>query len=359
MNLLKTVDRWRKAIMHRMTKNIGASSLDLNIDPSVKIEIKRVLVCRPNHRLGNQLLLTPMIQEVAATFPDCKIDLFVKGGLGPIIFANYKNINNIIQLPKKPQREFIQYIKGWLALRKNRYDLVINTVKGSSSGRLSAYWARATYKFFGDEVEDIKLKYQDHEHVAKYPIYNLRDYLTRLGFPKREQPIPSLDLKLSASEIAEGKKILDDLVDNEKKTICLFTYATGAKCYSEVWWTKFYGQLKEAYNNYNFIEVLPVENISKIAFKAPAFYSKDIREIGSVIAHTEVFIGADSGIMHLSSAVHTPTVGLFSVTNPHIFQPYNNNSVGINTNNGTAEDWIKIIDAILLQRAQAVKPVDL
>jgi ADP-heptose:LPS heptosyltransferase len=37
------------------------------------------------------------------------------------------------------------------------------------------------------------------------------------------------------------------------------------------------------------------------------FYSKDIREIGAVIANTEIFIGADSGIMHLASASLTPT----------------------------------------------------
>jgi ADP-heptose:LPS heptosyltransferase len=41
------------------------------------------------------------------------------------------------------------------------------------------------------------------------------------------------------------------------------------------------------------------ENVSQIAFKSPTFYSKDIREIGAVIANTEIFIGADSGIMHL------------------------------------------------------------
>jgi hypothetical protein len=38
------------------------------------------------------------------------------------------------------------------------------------------------------------------------------------------------------------------------------------------------------------------ENVSQIAFK-PTFYSKDIREIGAVIANTEIFIGADSGII--------------------------------------------------------------
>jgi predicted Rossmann-fold nucleotide-binding protein len=57
--------------------------------------------------------------------------------------------------------------------------------------------------------------------------------------------------------------------------------------------------------------VLPVENVSQIGFKAPTFYSKDVREIGALMANTEVFIGGDSGIMHLASASKVSTVGLF------------------------------------------------
>jgi hypothetical protein len=70
-----------------------------------------------------------------------------------------------------------------------------------------------------------------------------------------------------------------------------------------------YDRLKAEYSNYNIIEVLPVENVSQIGFKAPTFYSKDVREIGALMANTEVFIGGDSGIMHLASA--SKVSGLF------------------------------------------------
>lgn len=333
--------------MHSVTKNIGNSHVDRNINLTVKVEINRVLICRPNHRLGNQLLITPLLQEVIATFPQCKIDLFVKGNLAPTLFRNYENINHIIRLPKKPFKHLIKYIQGWISIKKNHYDFVINVVKNSSSGRLSAHFANSKYKFFGDD-DETQPKYKDHEHVAKRPVYNFRNYLTKLGFPKNDKQIASLHLKLSPFEIAEGQKILKRLVNNEKKTICLYTYATGDKCYSEFWWAKFYERLKTEYQNHNIIEVLPIENISKISFKAPTFYSKDIRQIGSFIANTEVFISADSGIMHLASSVQTPTVGLFSVTDAETYRPYNNNSVGINTNNCDTDECIKILNKILL-----------
>ena len=66
-----------------------------------------------------------------------------------------------------------------------------------------------------------------------------------------------------------------------------------------------------------------------------------------MIANTEVFIGADSGIMHLASAAHTPTVGLFSVTDQSLYAPYNDNSVAINTNLIDTDECIQVIHNIL------------
>jgi ADP-heptose:LPS heptosyltransferase len=172
-------------------------------------------------------------------------------------------------------------------------------------------------------------------------------FLSKFGFPINDKKIPSLDIKLSSSEIVEGKKSVLNLVNNQKKTICIFTYATGDKCYSETWWEKFYDRLIVEFPDYNIIEILPIENISKINFKAPTFYSKDIREMAGLIANTEVFIGADSGIMHLASAAQTTTVGLFSVSNLSKYQPYSNNSFALDTNTGDLNDWFKELHKII------------
>lgn len=337
----------RKVLMQKITKNVGKSQFDRDIDLS-KIEIKKILICRPNHRLGNLLLITPLLQEIIDTFPQCEIDLFVRGNLASILFKNHENVNRIIKLPGKPFDHLIKYSQAWISLKKQHYDIVINVDKNSSSGRLSTQFSNSKFKIFGDLEEDVSLKYKDYEHFAKFPVYNFRNSLNKLGFMENQNPIPPLNLKLSPLEIAEGEKKLKKLVNNDKKTISLFTHATGSKCYSEVWWENFYGRLKEEYQkDYNIIEILPIENISKISFKAPSFYSKDVREIGSLMANTEVFIGADSGMMHLASAAQTPTVGLFSVTNPNKYGPYNNKSVAINTNTTNTNESIEILNSIL------------
>lgn len=337
----------RSAFMRALTKGMGTKPVG---SPGVVIDnsnVQRILVCRPNHRLGNLLLITPVIHAMVETFPEAKIDLFTKGGLGSIIFKNHKSINQIIQLPKKPFKSLWSYINGWLAIRRNNYDLVINVIRESSSGRIAARISKAKYKFFGDGDMDTLQKYGDHKHIAKYPIYNLHNYLSAVGITNISMPVTPLDLKLSPDELAAGKKILDDLVDNSRRTICIYTFATGNKCYSKDWWSPFYERLKTEYSGYNILEILPVENVSQIDFKATSFYSKDIREIAAVIANTEVFIGADSGIMHLASAAHAPTVGFFSVTDHAIYGPYNEHSVSLNTTTTRMDDWISAINKIL------------
>ncbi|WP_241910435.1 glycosyltransferase family 9 protein [Pseudotamlana carrageenivorans] len=338
--------------MKALTKRVGASYVEPQKGDLHIKNIKKILIIRPNHRLGNQLLLTPLVQEVIRTFPESHVDLFVKGGVAHPVFEKYKEISQIIKLPKKPWSNLYKYIKCWISIKSRTYDLVINADKNSSSGRLLTALAQAKFKIFGDVDESIINKYEDYKHISKYPIYNLRHYLTVLGVENTNKNMPLLDIKLSDIEISKGKKMLDNITNNNnnnnnKKTICIYTNATGNKCYSETWWETFYARLQKEYPEFNIIEMLPIENISRINFKAVHFYSEDIREMASIIRNTSVFIAADNGVMHLASASLTPTVGFFSVTHVEIYKPYGNGSVALHTNKTNIEDWITTIDKIL------------
>jgi len=348
MSNLKSINEFRRKLMHQLTKNIGnTSNLSKFKNKHPNIKIKKVLICRPNHRLGNLLLITPLVQEVIEAFPECEIDLMVQGGLAPILFENYTNVKTIISLPKRSFKYPIEYLKGIFSLKKKEYDMAINAVKGSSSGKIYVKMASAKFKILEGDQDQIEKLHKDYKHIAKFQVYSFRDYLVQLGFPKNNRPVKSLNLKLSTDEILIGKKELRDLVANDKKTICIFTHATDDKCYSESWWTSFYEKLKSQFETYNIMEILPIENISKINFQAPSYYSKDIRKMAALMANTAIFIGADSGIMHLASASPTKTIGLFSRANQEKYQPYGDGSLAINTNENDIDQCIKIIHEVL------------
>ena len=197
------------------------------------------MVSRPNSRLGNQLLITPLLQELSDIFPEAQIDLFVRGGLAPILFQNYTNIDTIFKLPGRPFEHLISYFSIWLRLIMTHYDLAINAESGSSSGRLSVKFAHAKYKVYDLSDNQLEKLYSDYRHMAKHPVYTLRKLLDR----KIDLPIHPLSIKLNSKEKEYGKKFLQQFVGNSKKTICLYTYATGNKCYSKDLWRTLYAKL--------------------------------------------------------------------------------------------------------------------
>jgi heptosyltransferase III len=345
MTFKKRINNFRRKLMRKLTQDLSTDvSVEVTVDAA---EIKRILICRPNHRLGNMLLITPLVQEIMTTFPSAKIDLMVKGGAAHVIFKNYPSIGSIIQLPKKAFTQPLAYLRSWASLKKSPYDIVINAVRGSSSGRLATKYATARFRFFGYEDDSLQLTYSDYRHIAKYPVYNVRHFLKRLGLSKNEHPVAPLDIKLTDAEIVTGKKLLSELVPNTEKIIGLYTFATGDKCYPPSWWMPFFERLKSEFPDYAFMEILPVENVSQINFTAPAYYSKDVREMCGVMANLTAVIASDSGIMHLAAASQIPTIGLFSVTHPATYQPYGNNSTGIDTNQTDTQGCMAILRTIL------------
>jgi hypothetical protein len=71
MDLKTDINTLRRKLMRRLTKNVGASQFDQNIDLT-KVKFNKILICRPNPRLGNQLLITPYYKRSLPLFPNAK-----------------------------------------------------------------------------------------------------------------------------------------------------------------------------------------------------------------------------------------------------------------------------------------------
>ncbi len=343
----KKINNYRRKIMKSLTRKIGNTHEPKPGDLKDLNDVKHVLIVRTNHRLGNLILITPLVQEVIATFPNAKIDLIVQGFLGPIIFENYEAVDQITRLPKKPFKNFKDYIKGATSVRKKKYDFAINAVIGSSSGRLYTQLAHATFKIYGEDEQDFSAHYEDGMHIAKEQVYAFRAYMERLGFPDQHHPVKNLSVELTNEESQRGLAKLREIANDSKKTISLFTFATGDKCYKPDWWIPFYKRLQLEFPNYHIVEVLPYENVSQIGFTAPSYYSKDIREIAAFISHTDVWVGADCGIMHLASASGAPVVGLFSRMNRDVYEPFNGKSFSLFTGDLKYDQIINAVDGVL------------
>lgn len=341
------INDYKRSFMKSLTRRLGKTHVPKPGDLEDLNSVKRVLIVRTNHRLGNLLLITPLVQEVMHFFPNAQIDLIIQGFLGPVIFENYKAVDQITRLPKKPFKNLKEYIKGALSVRKRKYDFAINAVRGSSSGRLYTQMARAKFRVFGEDQQDFSAHYKDGMHIAKEQVYALRTYMQQLGFTDQYLPVKNLNIELTTAESEKGLSKLREIADHSKKTIAIFTFASGDKCYQPDWWIPFYERLQAEYPDYHIVEVLPYENVSQINFTAPSYYSKDIREIAAFISHTAVWIGADCGIMHLASAAGAPVVGLFSRANQDDYGPFNGKSFSLYTVDLTNDQIIDAVNGVL------------
>lgn len=343
----KQINSVRKVLLYSVTRWIKGGKRDAS-NPIEIDNIRRVLISRPNSRLGNLLMVTPLVQDIQRQLPNAKIDLFVRGGVGYPIFENYSNVENLIVLPSKPFKELVKYMKVWWKMRKEKYDLVLNVIPNSSSGRLSAQLSTASLKDFGDEIEMLKKEYVDYGHMAKLPVYNFRNLLKDYGLENdMNYPMPTLSFNLTNSELLNSEKVYQNLIGNDKPTIYIYTYATGNKCLTSEWWLSFYEKLKIQFDAYNIVEVLPKEKISQVNFIAPSYYSIDLHEMSGVISKGSLFITADCGVMHLASASNIPTLGLFNITSIDCYGPYNGGSKAVYSDKVNQDDIIKLANDML------------
>lgn len=69
--------------------------------------------------------------------------------------------------------------------------------------------------------------------------------------------------------------------------------------------------------------------------------------MGFLVFNCMLFIGLDSGPMHLASVLNIPVVGVFRTTNPQRWGPFNNNSLIVKISSSTETDFSKEIDDIV------------
>lgn len=319
---LKKFKRFRRQLFQHVAAK--GKHLHSRSDPGLDIDfsINRILIAKTVKSLGNLLGLTSLLSELEKRFPGSEVDIITSTPMTQELYRNFGQIGRIYQLPRVAFWQPVQYFKEILSIRRRTYDLVINPSAFSNSGRFLSWLARSTnYIAATPAGTDDSVP----RHFAKQPVYLLRRHLSDSSKLIKEKS-PPLGIRLSQKEANWGANVLQSITTPKHRkngrTIALFTNATGAKCYSEQWWAEFYGQLSEKLHWFNFVEILPADGHSRLSFRIPTFYSSDIRKVGAVISATDAFIGADSGIMHLASAVHTHTIGLFSASDPEFWAPF-------------------------------------
>ncbi|MEO5565567.1 MAG: glycosyltransferase family 9 protein [Luteimonas sp.] len=291
--------------------------------------IHRIVVLRPNHRLGNTLLLTPLISELEHLYPGAEVDILTAGGAASEVFARHDSVRNLWILPNRLARHPLASWRTIHRMHRQHYDMAIDPCLGSQSGRVFLSIVKAKHKLgfeqFGMDggvTCHIPVP-QNLSHMGQLPVYLLRrgckeDYAAR--------DCPRLDVRLSSEELRQGserlRRLLQGLPGNEGPVIALFGEATGSKAFPEGWWIEMIQRLQHLRPDHRFIEIIPASGTSKFNNAYPVYYSTSVRRMSAVMAASSFVVSADCGVMHLAAASGVATAGIFRVTKPLQYGPY-------------------------------------
>jgi len=304
--------------------------------PLPRAGIFRILVCRTSHSLGNTLFMTPLLQEIEATWPGAEVDLITRYAGARQIFENHASIRRILHLPRRGLRHPLRWLEALWQLRRRRYDLVIDTDVRSRTSRWLLRMAHGRHKlgFGGRGGPTLAVNAaQAPKHAAHFPVFLLRQALGN-----HSRTYPPLSTRLTSLERAHGAARLAQVVGDTARTsrgiVGVFANATGPKAMTPQWWAEFMRVAETQLSGYTIVEIIPAFGRSMLGGRYPAYYSSDIRNLSKFLSALSTLICLDCGIMHLARASGTPVAAVFTTTDVAIWGPY---GVGAHVVHGDAQ----------------------
>nr|WP_298411829.1 glycosyltransferase family 9 protein [uncultured Halomonas sp.] len=309
--------------LEKQLKNVVFSLLHQLLTSSHKTHIsqltgiKKILLIRPNFRIGNALISTPAIDAFQQKYPNASIDFLVTDNTA-LLFDNlpinklFSSSRSSLLMPWKPLLLIAQ-------LRKEKYDLVVQLGGGGSlTGFLYAKSIDARYSMGmpnkGKSWYDITVKGKSR-HAYDLPVLFSR----MLGTTCRSRPI----LKLSDSEKTDAKKMLQSLgmiLEDSKSLesfIALFVGGHLDKRCPLPFWQRLILRLEEEGIKHvvflgpeEFRLAKPLQDTLDTCIHGSLCQPRPLRQFVAMLSHAKLLITPDSGPMHIAIALDKPTITL-------------------------------------------------
>lgn len=299
---MKTGCKLNKDQSHKVTRNFIYRRPKYHIDITKKRSIRSILVYLPEEAMTFHIIVTSLLQEIVATFPDCKIDLLLTNKQAIPIFKNFQNIGSIIFVPHFSCSSFINYAKVIFKLRSKRYDLAINAGLNMHENKFWWHWINARNQFLATGKNN-HAGTAENCHVIRFRKY-LEDYIL---VTNRTQ-VPKIDIRLDGQERFEGRHNFDAF-DNSLPVIGLIRDALPNDGKDIL--GKLYQVLKTELPQFNIIEIFPDE-CAPGQSRQISFRYQDIRKTAALLSATQLCITTDTALAFLAAAVNTPVLVLYS-----------------------------------------------
>ena len=310
MSLIKRIEQWgRRHAAAAIRVNAPQSGRSLPQQPS------RILVIRTDNRLGNLVLMEPLLRSLKMRFPQAELDILASDVFSELLECQGYNV---IHADKKGQirnpGKFWNLIEE---LRSRSYDAAIDAAHPHSfslSGAVSTLLSGADCRISTDAGDSPRWYTHTvaepsmdwHESRALHSLGSVWDGWPEWS-PPELHPLDAVERNAAGLHVgASGNKgypieQLEELVDRICRRVIL-----------EIYWGSSDERKTAEYLGSRYpVAVMPELSISDLIDK---------------IAGLRLFITPDNGPMHIASALSVPVTAIFRIDNMERFAPLSEGS---------------------------------
>ncbi|MHB9030730.1 MAG: glycosyltransferase family 9 protein [Candidatus Latescibacterota bacterium] len=313
--------------------------------------ISRILVIRQDSRLGNLVLMTPLLSALKAAFPEAEVDALISEGFEEILAGN-PNVDRLFLFRKRTFRLFPwRYIGLTRELRRKRYDLAIDVSDGrhfSLNGALLLRFSGARHRLGYDrEDASVFMNVLVPPPPADMPMADaIRDILKPIVPGIREYPTVfylSDDDRVFAGEWLQ----VHDISEYDS----FFVFHPGGKG-KKRWGAGNFAELIDRIAGVTGARIVVAgagaerETIGimmkRTRIRFDVLENVTVGQMAAIIDRCDLFVSGDTGPMHVAVALGRPVVAIFQTSNHRVYGPRAKNSRIV-----TGEDSEVTVDAVV------------
>jgi heptosyltransferase-2 len=293
--------------------------------------VRKILVVNMNY-MGDALMTTPAITALRRAYPDAQIDTVVGEGAPADVLQGNGDIDNIIV--RTARDSWGRCVQIYRLLREGRYtDAII--LPALSAYAIAAFVARTPVR--------VGLANRGMNHLLTHPMpttsaHMADSFLDTVDVPqsaKATQRRLAVVVDPRSREYAE-KLLLSKGIDPERPLVAVNLGATRPQ---KRWFVESFAELVDRLADVQTLlvgagaeDLGRAKSIIAAATKTrPVNLVNDtsVKQLAGVLERCDLVISADSGPMHLATAVGTPVLALFGSTDPAETGPYDAQSRSI------------------------------
>ena len=290
----------------------------------------KILIVRLR-RIGDVVMTTPAVTLLKKHFPDAALTYLVEEPYRRLV-EGLPALDRVIAVPlKQPFKDFIRLIRD---IRKERYDVLLDLHGGPRASWIT-FWSGAKIKA-GYAIKRKSFLYgvrvsRQGERGPIHSVQNHANLVRALGAAFNDSEIPPLSLPEARPEEKERvQTLINDSIGKGAKLVVLHI---GAGNRFRDWGTTNIIALV------NLLSTLPRVKVALIGAAAdekaqseileasggsvlPLAGRLNLIEIRELIGQAALFVGPDSGPMHIAASTAVPIVAYFGPTLPAHFAPW-------------------------------------